>query len=218
MNRKQFFVALFAVAALLAAGDYYFLHILFPVKKAAMLEKLNRAVNEHLTEPRETAAPGGPAAGDGTTASSFVSALKTCFGESAGETSPDALLLRLAPMITDHETGIENWHIRRPDGREERLMLLTEGSRREVRLFGVDAENLPVPKPLDAKIAVNPSAETLEALKLPGDVVYHQTQETLKFRDGTSAKVERVNDRVHDVQIFLKDQTLSCRDLECQCR
>lgn len=156
-------------------------------------------------------------------ADSFSKALTACFGAGAREASPAALLERLrAGGVRVRDVPLENWHIRRPDGREERVMRVTSdrdngGDVKELRLFGVDAEGLPVPKPLDPRRALNPTEADVRSLIGDGDLVFHGWQETLTFADGTTAALDWTDGGLRDAQVFLKGRTLSCRKRACVC-
>jgi hypothetical protein len=124
--------------------------------------------------------------------------------------------------VRSQDVGLENWHITRPDGRQERVMVVTsdrENARgaKEARFFGVDAEGLPVPRPLDQKLAFNPAPNFVKTLIGQGQVTFHQRQETLTFNDGTTATADWQNEGLKDLQVFLKSRTFSCRGRDCQC-
>lgn len=157
------------------------------------------------------------------TVDNFKEVLAECFGPEAKDASPAALLYRWRGRgMLSQETPVENWHVRRRNGTEERVMLMISdrentGTVKEVRLFGVDAEGLPVPKELDQRLALNPKPEYVRSLVGDGLITLHQRRQVLKFSDGSSANAEWINDELRDLQIFLGDRTLSCRAQDCQC-
>ncbi|MBX2987285.1 MAG: hypothetical protein KF802_05245 [Bdellovibrionaceae bacterium] len=231
MDRKTWLVSVLVAMGLVLAADYFFLHLLFPLKKAALMEEMNRDVEEHLrenpTEPPPTpdndpeAAP-APEPG-AKNESSFRKSVQECFKGQVSARDPKDLLRGLKRQgLVLNEVTVENWHVRRPNGQEERIMVVASdrenaNGRKEVRLFGVDDEGLPVPKPLPAAKAFDPKEDFIAALKKPGRLVFHQRQESHNGPEGLSASVEWVNEDVRDLQVFLKEKTLSCRDSDCRC-
>lgn len=238
-KRPHWILTFLIIFGLLLAVDYFFLHFLFPLKRAAVMEELGRKVEESLERdpPYKPASPDVPAPdappvhepklkdGAALPEATFRDAVHACFGGARdGDENPTDLVRDLESErgLASKETPIENWHIGRPDGREERVMLLTSdrpnaAGRKEVRLFGVDAEGLPIPRELDARKSFDPSDTYVEGLKSPGRVLFHQKKEVVKFNDGTSANIEWVDGSVREMQIFLASRTLSCLNLQCRC-
>lgn len=242
-RRPRWILTFLIVFCLLLAVDYFFLHFLFPLKRAAVMEELGRKVEESLDrEPPDVPHPPTPSVptpdappihepsmkdspGAALPRGTFREAVHACFdGREDTEENPTELMARLESSreLASKDTPIENWHVGRPDGREERIMLVwsdrpNAGGKKEVRLFGVDAEGLPIPRKLDEKRAFDPSTEYVESLKSPGEVLFHQRKEILKFADGTSASVEWVDGSVREMQLFLAAKTLSCFNLDCRC-
>lgn len=231
MERKHWILLFVAVLSALAVSDYLFMHVLFPLKRAALLEQRRSSEPENVAPPatpatdapksdetRDEPATGGAAV----PGNHFASAARDCIGLSAS--GPDELIDSLERnRLEEKEIGLENWHVRRPDGREERVMLVDSdrgnaNGKKELRLFGVDDEGLPIPRELDPRVAFDPSPRAIASLRRPGEVFFHQTQESLKFRDGLSAEVERVNDRVREMRVTVVDgSTLACRGSDCRC-
>lgn len=242
MKRSTWILSALAALALVFAADYFFLHILFPLKKAAYLEEMNRDVDEHLRnegppvmehiQESEPPPPVPPDNGSMTeenspvaaaNPASFQDSLKLCFGGKVSAANPQDLVQKLESRgVISTETALENWHVVRPNGEEERIMVVPSDrenarGRKEVRLFGVDEEGLPVPKVLPRVKAFDPKEEFIASLKTPGRLVFHQKQEAVTFRDGSSASIEWQNEHIRDLQVFLPEKTLSCRDLNCRC-
>lgn len=241
-RRPRWILSFLVIFCTLLAVDYFFLHFLFPLKRAAVMEELGRKVEESLernppnlpdpspsvptpdTPPVHEPSLSPAAPGAALPQDSFRQAVRTCFDNAESDVNPTDLVRHLETSrgLTSRDTPVENWHLARPDGSEERLMLVwsdraNAAGKKEVRLFDVDDEGLPVPQKLDARRAYNPSPEYVESLKARGEVLFHQRRELLKFADGTSASVEWVDGSVREMQIFLAARTLSCLNLDCRC-
>lgn len=50
MKKKHLFATLVILFGLALAADYYFVHILFPIKRAEILKEINRNVDENLNQ------------------------------------------------------------------------------------------------------------------------------------------------------------------------
>jgi len=153
----------------------------------------------------------------------FVQALVQC-SPSTPASTPQELFAQLSQAgESSHDVALENWHLRRSDGSEERLMLIpsdktdAEG-KKEVRWFTVDDEGLPVPQKLPWQKAFNPSAEFLDELKSRGEIFFHQAKQQIIYKNQISANVELINDKIQEFQVYFPDKTLSCRGDRCQCR
>jgi hypothetical protein len=118
---------------------------------------------------------------------------------------------------------VENTHVRLKDGSIRRLHIIQSDqsggkSARELRYFSLDAEGLPVPIPLPDKDRLDPKPEYIESLKKEGTVVYHQVKENRTLQDGSNISLDVINNSVYEFQLFGKEKTFSCRQLNCQCR
>lgn len=153
----------------------------------------------------------------------FAQALGQC-APSTPASTPQELFAQLSQAgEISHDVAMENWHLRRPDGSEERLMLIPSDKpdaqgKNEIRWFTVDDEGLPVPQKLPWQKAFNPSAEFLDELKSRGEIFFHQTKQQIIYKNQISANVELINDKIQEFQIYFPDKTLSCRGDRCQCR
>jgi hypothetical protein len=212
------------------AIDHFFLHILFQ-EKLKVLKEENRQSKvlpkeaAPASQKPQAALPQKPQPID-TAVVHFQENIKACLGvELAKNTSPESLIQNYLEKnpVQDAQFQLENTHVRLPDGSTRRLHLIHSDSTnskhaREFRYFQLDAEGLPVRIPLKKEESFNPRPEFLESLKKQGSVVFHQVKENKILKDGTNLSVNTVNDKVFEFQVFSKNKTLSCRELDCLCR
>lgn len=245
MIRWRWVLTLLGILGLVLLVDYFVLHVLFPWKKAAILEEINRRVELSLkhqpvessspgqtpSESMDPAAPSNPAEASVPSTSNseetdnFAETLAACWQDHSHSQAqnPVGLVRDLeATGVRERRLQLENWHLRLPSGEEKRIMLLPSdrenaNGRLEVRLFDVDAEGLPVPQKLGPK-AYNPSARFLQELKSQGEIQFHQRKENIALNDGQSLDVEWINGQLHDLQVFTNNKSFSCRNLNCHCQ
>lgn len=232
---RRLVLAIVVVGGLVLLADYLFIHLLFPLKKAAMMQELNAKVESALN-PNQTAAgasaPGEPAlnptesvnanSGAALPANSFKQELEKCL-PGAKDENPTALAKRYASQLKTSELVVENFHLALPNGEERRLMLIPSDrdnakNRPEVRWFKVDQEGLPVPLTLKDEDAFDPKPAFIESLKKQGRVIFEQRKEANTYADGTHALVEWVDGSVRELQLRLPTQSLNCSNLDCRCQ
>lgn len=120
------------------------------------------------------------------------------------------------------EREIENFHLRLPGGVQRRLQLIFleeagRPSRIEMRLFGVDAEGLPVPMDLPPGESLNPPRGTVERYLSQGQIEFHQVRRHLILNNGTSVMADVVNGLPRELMIRAGTRTLACTTLSCRC-
>lgn len=233
-RNSRLLLGILVVGGLAFLADYFFLHLLFPMKRAALMKEINSQVESSLRN--ETAAgvpaPGDSAAsnptgssetpGDASLTDNFEEELKKCLPGATDE-NPTALAGRYTKQLKETQLVVENWHLGLPNGEQRRLMLIPSDrenakNRPEVRWFSVDSEGLPVPLKLDPEKAFDPKPEFIAQLKGQGTVIFQQRKESNTYKDGTHAEIEWVDGSVKEIQLRLSDRTLSCADKNCQCR
>lgn len=228
-------VSLVIVGSLVLLADYLFLHLLFPMKKAALMQELNARVESALHPTKNAAgasAPGDQAQSptESTTATSgaalpantFKEELSKCLPGATDE-NPTELAKRYASQLKTSDLVVENVHLVLPNGEERRLMTIPSDrdnakNRPEVRWFKVDAEGLPVPLKLNSEDAFDPKPEFIEKLKGEGRVIFQQRKESNTYGDGTHALVEWIDGSVREFQLRLPHQSLNCLNLDCRCQ
>jgi hypothetical protein len=72
--------------------------------------------------------------------------------------------------------------------------------------------------PLKPDETLNPKPEFVDSLKKQGSIIFHQIKEKKTLKDGTRVSLNTVNDHIFEFQIFGRDKTLSCRELDCLCQ
>lgn len=229
IKRWRIVLGIFAVAVLVLLADHFFLHVLFPLKKAGLLKELNARVETSLLEnptasniqPPER--PDWPNLPEGSGEESFVGEATKCLPKNRTN-NPTELANQMRFKLKESRRLIENWHLTLPNGEQRRLMLIPSdrggggtGRNEEIRWFSVDAEGLPVPLQLDEKKTLNPTQDFLSSLLRQGEITFHQRREFNTYHDGTYSEIEWVGDRVREMQIRLPGKTLSCRNVECRC-
>lgn len=210
------------------AIDYFFLHILF---KEKMLREQQRQEQQQQENPSSsvTRNPTEVAGTQpkGTPLSQFQDIIQKCLGDKdlANSSSPDTFVhkLEIKHPVKESQFQLENTHIRLEDGTTRRLHLIHTASTKnknakELRYFKLDAEGLPVSIPLKNEERMNPKPEFIEALKRQGTQIFHQVKENKILKDGTTLAINTVNDKIFEFQHFGKGNTLSCRELDCNCQ
>ena len=128
----------------------------------------------------------------------------------------------------DTERAIKKiFHIKLPDGSEQRLRLLDDVSDdgnpyMRMQLFLVDAESLPIPVEMPTEDTTDPSQETIDKYLSRGQVFLTQESSEVHFINGNSAEVERENGEIRDVKLSATDGFFACGTnsddtLGCKC-
>lgn len=216
------------------AVDYFFLHILFQEKmkeqqkQEEVLPPTEKPSSQHLqTAPSSpTAVSQQDTQSEPATVAQFQEKAEQCMGsELAKNTSPDDLVKELEKTnpVVKSQFQLENTHIQLPDGSQRRMHLIVADNTnnkdaRELRYYKLDAEGLPERIELSKEQTYNPKPAFLESLKKQGTVIFHQTKDSKTLKDGASMILTKVNDKVHEFQIFNHGKTFSCREFSCVCR
>lgn len=158
----------------------------------------------------------------------FQSEIAKCFGTESPvsqSTSTDRFVHELLAMNESVRSTfeVENIHVRLKDGTLRRLHLIqadpSSGKNvKELRYFSLDSEGMPVKIPLPDDKRMNPSPEFIDSLKSEGTLVFHQLKEKRTLKDGSELSLNVINNHVFEFQLFGKEKSFFCRELECQCR
>lgn len=106
-------------------------------------------------------------------------------------------------------------HIAPPEGGEK--------GRPELKVFGVDSENLPVPRPLPDSLKNLDYKAAVTEFKKQGEPLVDESSEAFKLTDNSGATVTRRNGRVRELQVFMPEGALVCGvpeksdDPSCRC-
>jgi hypothetical protein len=130
-----------------------------------------------------------------------------------------------APLGIEVHTQVVNVHIRNDRSGEVFRLHVTprsldpdaEGSRRfEIKYFGVDRENLPIPMPVPDDLLPNRQdfrwQESVETFKRRGNVIYDEVVETWSWNDPEpkSARVTKDFGKIREFQMFFAGRSLGC--------
>lgn len=158
----------------------------------------------------------------------FQQEIAKCFGAKSPYTASataDEFIQKVlaANPVAKTQFEVENTHLRLKDGSVRRIHLIESDrsngrSAREVRYFRLDAEGLPVAIPLPEKDRVNPSETFLASLKKDATVEFHQVKENKFLTDGSNISMNTINDRIFEFQLFGKNTSFSCREIDCRCQ
>ncbi|GIL16642.1 MAG: hypothetical protein BroJett040_03930 [Oligoflexia bacterium] len=119
-----------------------------------------------------------------------------------------------------------NWHLRWKDGSEKRLRLeiieSDEGKAiRELHLFAVDKEGLPIPIELPAEKSINVTDEVISQMLKEGDVYYKEKAGVLLFPTGDRLEYVEKNGILSELEFIRGDKIYKCTNLKskesCQC-
>jgi hypothetical protein len=120
--------------------------------------------------------------------------------------------------------NVSQWfvHIETPQGGKFRLRAEPEGStatdpsdgangaRLKVEVFGVDADNLPVPMELPAEYRTLSPQQAVELFKSKGRVEVEEITQTLNWDKQTNAVTKTRNGHVIEAQMMFGNQSLGC--------
>jgi hypothetical protein len=223
--------------------DYMFFHVVFKEKWNGITITPGSIMTKSPTSPlaspppapsasitESMASPHGDSSGSlaPEVLQKFQKEIAHCFGADsplAKSTNTDRLVEQiLASNPTQKaQLEVENTHVRLKDGSIRRLHLIpsdtsSSQSAKELRYYSLDNEGLPVLIPLPEERRLNPTPEFLASLLSEGTVVFHQLKENRFLKDGSHLSLNTINTHVFEFQLFSKEKTFSCRELECQCR
>lgn len=225
MSFKQKIFAIIASIFIVLIIDQFFLHILFPIKKAAFLKDANQEVQESLqaNPPNEDQTP-APVAAPALiprpvqNLTNFKIAAKECLGGEWTTSIDLAKNLEKTYGVQSRTKDIENFHLKNQNGEERRIHITSESAeKKQVRYFAVDKEGLPIPIPLTPEQRKMTPDQQIENLKSDGQVFLHQSKERWLLGNGSTFLVTFENNVTREFQIFGPFRTLSCLEDSCQC-
>jgi hypothetical protein len=225
MSLKQKIFSVVTSIFIVLLIDQFFLHYLFPIKKAAYLKIANHEVQESLNAhpPNEDLTPTLPHQPilenrPVRKLTSFKQAAEECLGGTWSSSENLAKDLERTYGVQTKNKDIENYHMKIASG-EERRIHITIGplDRKSVRYFAVDDEGLPVPVPLKPEQRNLTPDQLIEELKTEGQIFLHQSKERWLLGNGSTFNVTFENDQAREFQIFGPSRTLSCLEDSCQC-
>jgi hypothetical protein len=157
----------------------------------------------------------------------FQREIVKCFGSEsayAGTRTSEQLVNEIVKSnpILSSTVEVENIHLRLKDGSERRMHLIPSDraqnkNGRELRLFSLDSDGLPVLIPLPKQQRNNPTPAFLESLQKEGTRIFHQVKEVRMLKDGSHLSVNTIDDKVFEFQLFGREKSFSCRGLDCLC-
>ncbi|WII72292.1 hypothetical protein QJS83_00230 [Bdellovibrio sp. 22V] len=207
-------------------ADYYFLHILFHQKQAA----INGAVAQDVQTPEEDqesseaddsflGEKGQAPEASATNKDNFLESLQKCAPEVAAQAiaTPEALIeyLQKSVGVKTEEISLENYHLTLADGSKRRVHVITSDNSnspntKEIRFFKLDEEGYPERLPLKGN-------ETVESLLAQGTVTKHEAKSQLLLKDGSTVSLEMHDKKVFEFQFNNHGKLLSCRFKDCHC-
>ena len=225
MTFKQKLFAIIASIFVVLLIDQFFLHILFPIKKAEFVKNVNQKVQESLQAhpPSEDLTPAPtpqptlkPRPVQNLT--NFKTAAEECLGGEWTSSIDLAKNLEKTYGVQSKTKDIENFHLKNQNGEERRIHITAESAdKKQVRYFAVDNEGLPIPIPLTAEQRKMTPDQQIESLKAEGQVFLHQSKERWLLGNGSTFLVTFENNMTREFQIFGPFRTLSCLEDSCQC-
>lgn len=240
MKPPRTILTLIVLLLLTLLADYYYLHIVFPLKKAAILAEINQQVNHSLKENppqesenyRENAHKEFPS--ESIKDFSIKSEFEKCFLKSANQNSAQMFAqvstantlaedLERAWGSGQHEIELENYHLKLPDNSEKRVQLLyaldEQGKKRiELRLFKVESDSIPERIPLKPDETFNPTPEFISSQLSDGVLKFHQAKIKYVFSNGFKLFIDLQNKTVFELQVIGPVKSLNCREGNCVCR
>lgn len=220
MNRKYGFFIFLSLFVVVLVTDYFFIHILFPAKKKAFLERLFDKPPQQAMEAFPLPAglkvryPVEELPGENT----FAAALKECIvSNEVGITdSPKDLLKRLEDRygIRKRSLHFESLHFEKENSAKYQIHVNSTESvnpdSQEVQLFQVNAAGMPSP--------MESTLTDMQILIRDATLTYHHLKETIVFGNEDVAIVEWLNEEPKEFQMAENDRALSCLYLTCVCK
>lgn len=226
MTLKQKIFAIITSIFVVLLIDQFFLHYLFPIKKAAFIKVANQEVVDALQAhpPSDLDNSSAPATQPKLQPrptqrlTDFRTAAEACLGGTWTTASTLAADLEKTYGVQSKSRDIENFHLKTPSGEEKRIHITMESpDKKQVRFFAVDSEGLPVPIPLTSEQRQLSADQLIESLKTEGQIFLHQSKERWLLGNGSSFIVTFENNETREFQIFGASRTLSCLENSCQC-
>ncbi len=152
----------------------------------------------------------------------FQSQLKNCLNKETKLTATEFIESQLDSSVLKREIQIENFHFTLANGTERRIQTLppsgqlASGARR-IKIFSLDAENLPVPEKIPAEILRLPYARQIYALSEGREPFFSQARESVDFNDKQKMSLEWTNQKISEFQWSGPGFVFSCHGSRCHC-
>lgn len=185
-----------------------------------------KAVNLDLTtQAANSLLPGSglPSRAAASEQDSLEDGLKKCLGVQL----QGGIEIYIAGLIVDpdvhHEVLLHNIHLETKDGRQLRIQALGPSgdtqsmNPTEVRLFTVDAENLPVRADLPAELQALKPAQQWAQLQKMGRQIFEQKKEIFHKKDGLSLRIEWRDGNLFEIYWMGSKASFACSASRCDC-
>ncbi len=225
MSFKQKIFAIIASIFIVLLIDQFFLHVLFPLKKAEFLKIANHEVQQALQThpPQEDQTPTPltqpalvPRPAQKLT--DFKQAAEECLGGEWTTSENIAQDLEKTFGVQSKTVDIENFHLKTETKEERRIHITSENpDKKQIRYFAIAQDGSPVPIALTAEQRKMSSKKLIDQLKSEGQIFLHQTKERWLLGNGSTFLVTIENNMTREFQIFGPIRTLSCLANSCQC-
>lgn len=158
----------------------------------------------------------------GNTDIKFQQQLKNCLNLETELSLTDFIETQMERSALKREVLIENYHFALSNGTERRIQTLpaagdlAKGPRR-IRVFSLDAENLPVPEKISADIQKLPYSRQIHALSEGREPFFAQAREVAELKGGQKMELEWTQQKVSEFQWSGAGFLFSCRESDCHC-
>ena len=153
----------------------------------------------------------------------FQVQLKTCLDKTTDKSLNDFIESLIVDSVSRSETLFENYHFSLSNGTERRIQISpregeTSGGVRVLKLFSVDAENLPIPEKVPKAIRSLPIAQQISRLSEGREPFYSQVRERLTLKNGDNLEIEWKQNKVNEFQWTGEGFLFSCATgASCHC-
>ncbi len=157
----------------------------------------------------------------------FFVALKACLGRETEQPMQEYMEIEIETAAVERNLQFENLHFRLRNGSERRLQIIPSegdiatvqsGGHLQIKVFGVDSEDLPVPESIPASILSLPLARQMHALSEGREPHYSQRRELVKLSENQVLDVEWINGKIQEFQWTDPGFVLSCHQETCVCQ
>ncbi len=115
----------------------------------------------------------------------------------------------------------ENTHLITPSGEKLRLRLVRvsdqQTGRAELQLFGVDKEDLPLPKRIPKADQFDPSRETIRKYKSMGRIEHTQKEMVISWPQDTTLRLQIEDGKIVDLSGSKGLERINCSQGKCSC-
>jgi hypothetical protein len=157
----------------------------------------------------------------------FSRSLKLCTSRVTELSMQEYMEIEIETGAIEKSLQFENLHFHLQNGMERRLQILpAEGDvgsnetaeQYQIRVFGVDSQDLPIPQKISPEISKLPFPRQMHALSEGREPLFMQRRELIKMYHGQTIDVEWINGRVREFQWIGQGFVLSCHQENCICQ